>query len=308
MWAQCACARSARRATRCRTTTTRQTCRPRQSARPPPRPGDPDGVQIDPSGAVRTARRGSSRPPGRAGRANGIRRHGIAAAAARQVAALSATPHGCASTSTRQILSTMPPYLVGAAPTARHRLDDEPEPRHVRVVGRVRETGVLGLPAAARRSSTAPPATRRAGRPGFTSSRRGPSKSSSTPASASTRSAASTSTRPTCCISGTSSRADWPRGAGPARCRRRVRPDRRRPCPRPLRPVVRAAGGVPSSILTHDDELTAAQAEALQAAWVQARQSKLGEPAVLSGGVSWQPTQMNPRDMALVELSDRPRA
>ena len=67
------------------------------------------------------------------------------------------------------------------------------------------------------------------------------------------------------------------------------------------------AGGVPSSILTHDDELTAAQAEALQAAWVQARQSSLGEPAVLSGGVSWTPTQMNPRDMALVELADRSR-
>jgi HK97 family phage portal protein len=103
------------------------------------------------------------------------------------------------------------------------------------------------------------------------------------------------------------SRADWPRGQGPLDVGAgygQVIADR------VLSRYAQSfanAGGVPSSILTHDDELTAAQAEALQTAWVQARQSKLGEPAVLSGGVSWQPTQMNPRDMALVELSDRSR-
>jgi len=66
-----------------------------------------------------------------------------------------------------------------------------------------------------------------------------------------------------------------------------------------------SAGGVPSSILTHDEELTAQQAADLQTQWVTARQSTAGEPAVLSGGVSWQATQMNPRDMALTDLSDR---
>ena len=64
-----------------------------------------------------------------------------------------------------------------------------------------------------------------------------------------------------------------------------------------------AAGGVPASILTHPDELTAEQATALQAQWVQARSSHIGEPAVLSGGVSYGAIQINPKDMALVELS-----
>jgi phage portal protein BeeE len=49
-----------------------------------------------------------------------------------------------------------------------------------------------------------------------------------------------------------------------------------------------ASGGVPTSILQHPEELTAAQAAALQSQWVQARSSSIGEPAVLSGGVTWQ--------------------
>jgi HK97 family phage portal protein len=68
------------------------------------------------------------------------------------------------------------------------------------------------------------------------------------------------------------------------------------------------SGGVPPSILTHDEELTAAQSAALQQQWVTARQSTLGEPAVLSGGVHWQPTQINPTDSALIPLSDRTQA
>jgi phage portal protein BeeE len=40
----------------------------------------------------------------------------------------------------------------------------------------------------------------------------------------------------------------------------------------------------------------------LQQQWVAARMSTLGEPAVLSGGVTWQATQMNPKDMSLHEL------
>jgi HK97 family phage portal protein len=64
-----------------------------------------------------------------------------------------------------------------------------------------------------------------------------------------------------------------------------------------------AAGGVPTSVLEHPEELTAEQAAALQDQWVKARVSSIGEPAVLSGGVTWKPTQVNPKDMALVELS-----
>jgi HK97 family phage portal protein len=64
-----------------------------------------------------------------------------------------------------------------------------------------------------------------------------------------------------------------------------------------------ASGGIPSSILEHPDELSAEQSAALQAQWVAARMSSIGEPAVLSGGVQWRPTQLNPTEMALVDLS-----
>jgi HK97 family phage portal protein len=63
------------------------------------------------------------------------------------------------------------------------------------------------------------------------------------------------------------------------------------------------SGGVPPSVLEHPEELTAEQSLSLKAQWVQARQSSIGEPAVLSGGLQWKPTQVNPRDMALLELS-----
>lgn len=61
-------------------------------------------------------------------------------------------------------------------------------------------------------------------------------------------------------------------------------------------------GGIPSSILSVPESQSEAQAAALKAKWVAARQSAIGEPAVLSGGITWQPTQLNPRDMALVDL------
>jgi HK97 family phage portal protein len=63
------------------------------------------------------------------------------------------------------------------------------------------------------------------------------------------------------------------------------------------------AGGIPASILTHPEELTAKQASDLQAQWVLARQSSIGEPAVLSGGVTHEAIQTNPKDMALVDLA-----
>ncbi|HEV8167602.1 MAG TPA: phage portal protein [Actinomycetota bacterium] len=64
-----------------------------------------------------------------------------------------------------------------------------------------------------------------------------------------------------------------------------------------------SSGGVPTSILTHPEELRPAQAAELQQAWITARTANLGAPAVLSGGVEWKATQLNPRDMALVELA-----
>jgi HK97 family phage portal protein len=63
-----------------------------------------------------------------------------------------------------------------------------------------------------------------------------------------------------------------------------------------------AAGGIPASVLEHPDELSPEQAAELRNQWVLARQSALGEPAVMSGGVVWKATQVNPRDMALLEL------
>ena len=64
-----------------------------------------------------------------------------------------------------------------------------------------------------------------------------------------------------------------------------------------------ASGGVPTSVLEHPEELTAEQAAALQAQWVAARVSAIGEPAVLSGGVTFKPVQASPKDMALTDLS-----
>jgi HK97 family phage portal protein len=62
-------------------------------------------------------------------------------------------------------------------------------------------------------------------------------------------------------------------------------------------------GGIPSSVLTSPARLNAEQAELLKQQWLQARLSGIGEPAVLSGGVTWTPTQMSPTDMALTDLT-----
>lgn len=64
-----------------------------------------------------------------------------------------------------------------------------------------------------------------------------------------------------------------------------------------------ASGGIPASVLSHPEELTAQQASDLQAQWVAARMSRIGQPAVLSGGVGFQTVQTSPKDMLLVELS-----
>jgi HK97 family phage portal protein len=64
-----------------------------------------------------------------------------------------------------------------------------------------------------------------------------------------------------------------------------------------------ANGGIPASILEHPDRLDRTQILDLKSEWVRARVSSIGEPAVLSGGVTWRTTQINPKDMALAELS-----
>ena len=64
-----------------------------------------------------------------------------------------------------------------------------------------------------------------------------------------------------------------------------------------------ANGGIPTSILQHPEELTAEQSALLRAQWVSARTSAIGEPAVLSGGVTWEAVQLNPEQMALTDLA-----
>jgi HK97 family phage portal protein len=64
-----------------------------------------------------------------------------------------------------------------------------------------------------------------------------------------------------------------------------------------------ASGGIPAGLLYHDDgKLSREQADALKTDWLTARMSSIGEPAVLSGGVRWEATQVNPADMALLDL------
>ena len=63
------------------------------------------------------------------------------------------------------------------------------------------------------------------------------------------------------------------------------------------------ASGIPPSVLTHEDELDDTQAAKYKQQWMAARMSSIGEPAVLGGGLKWQPTEMSPKDMALLELS-----
>jgi HK97 family phage portal protein len=63
------------------------------------------------------------------------------------------------------------------------------------------------------------------------------------------------------------------------------------------------SGGVPHSVLVHPNRLTAAQALNLQQQWVAARMSSLGYPAVLSGGVDFKVLSFDPDKMALVDLA-----
>jgi HK97 family phage portal protein len=61
-------------------------------------------------------------------------------------------------------------------------------------------------------------------------------------------------------------------------------------------------GGIPWGVLTSPGNLTRDQAEEQRTAFVNARLSAMGAPAVLSGGVTLTPFNITPRDMALLEL------
>jgi len=63
------------------------------------------------------------------------------------------------------------------------------------------------------------------------------------------------------------------------------------------------SGGVPYYVITHPSELTGTQVADLQAQWYASRSSSLGMPAIMSGGITIEPLQISPSDMALVELS-----
>lgn len=60
-------------------------------------------------------------------------------------------------------------------------------------------------------------------------------------------------------------------------------------------------GGIPTSVLTHPEKQSPEQAAQLKADWVAARLSSIGEPAVLSGGITWEAVQMDPEKMSLRE-------
>jgi len=62
------------------------------------------------------------------------------------------------------------------------------------------------------------------------------------------------------------------------------------------------SGGVPPSILTHPEELSSTQVNDLLDQWITSRMDRLGLPAVLSGGVKWEATGVNPLQTAMTEL------
>jgi HK97 family phage portal protein len=67
--------------------------------------------------------------------------------------------------------------------------------------------------------------------------------------------------------------------------------------------TITAGGLVPSSILEAPEQMSPDQAATLRDDWVAQRSAYPGYPAVLTGGLKWTPTALNPRDMALLELA-----
>lgn len=62
-------------------------------------------------------------------------------------------------------------------------------------------------------------------------------------------------------------------------------------------------GATPNAVIKHPGNLTADQANELKWQWVEARTNAMGLPAVLSGGVEFETVQLNPAEMALLDLS-----
>jgi len=65
-------------------------------------------------------------------------------------------------------------------------------------------------------------------------------------------------------------------------------------------------GGIPKYVLESDQELTKETSDQLKEQWWQSRMQDLStpwKPAVLSGGIKAHPLQLNPQEMALMELS-----
>lgn len=67
--------------------------------------------------------------------------------------------------------------------------------------------------------------------------------------------------------------------------------------------AMQAGDLIPSSILEAPEALPADQAEKLRDQWIAQRLAMPGLPAVLSGGLKWTPTALDPAQMGLVELS-----
>ena len=63
------------------------------------------------------------------------------------------------------------------------------------------------------------------------------------------------------------------------------------------------SGGVPYYVITHPNELSGKQVTDLQEQWWASRMNNLGMPAIMSGGITIEPLQISPEDMALVELA-----
>ena len=64
-----------------------------------------------------------------------------------------------------------------------------------------------------------------------------------------------------------------------------------------------ASGGVPYYVITHPNELSGKQVTDLQEQWWASRMNNLGMPAIMSGGITIEPLQISPEDMALVDLA-----
>src|SRR4029077_5888584 len=67
--------------------------------------------------------------------------------------------------------------------------------------------------------------------------------------------------------------------------------------------TIMGGGLIPASIIEAPTEMDPDQAAAVRDDWVAARSLNPGYPGVLTGGMKWTPTQINPKDMALLELS-----